>query len=72
MTAYSKLILANGYVFSTLISTGMFIAKISKGRTIREFINGTMTAPIAFSFIWFSIFGGMLMVHQLLSDLPPF
>jgi len=36
---------------------GMFIAKISKGRTIRQFINGTMTAPMLYSFLWFSIFG---------------
>jgi len=36
---------------------GMFIAKISKGRTIRQFINGTMTAPIVYSFLWFCIFG---------------
>ena len=36
---------------------GMFIAKISKGRTIRQFINGTMTAPIIYTFLWFCIFG---------------
>ena len=36
---------------------GMFIAKISKGRTIREFIHGTMTAPILYGFFWFCIFG---------------
>merc|ERR1719204_684303 len=37
---------------------GMFIAKISRGRTIREFINGAMTAPITYSFLWLTIFGG--------------
>ncbi|XP_063675063.1 uncharacterized transporter Mb0941-like [Bolinopsis microptera] len=37
---------------------GMFIAKISRGRTIREFINGTMTAPVMYSFLWLVIFGG--------------
>ena len=36
---------------------GMFIAKISKGRTIREFINCTLTAPIIYAFLWFCIFG---------------
>ena len=36
---------------------GMFIAKISRGRTIRQFINATLTAPVAFSILWFSIFG---------------
>ena len=37
---------------------GMFIAKISRGRTIKQFINGTMTAPIVYSFMWLTIFGG--------------
>ena len=37
---------------------GMFIAKISRGRTIREFINGTLTAPIFYTFLWLTIFGG--------------
>jgi len=37
---------------------GMFIAKISRGRTIRQFINATLTAPVAFSIFWFSVFGG--------------
>ena len=37
---------------------GMFIAKISKGRTIREFINYTLTLPILYTFLWFAVFGG--------------
>lgn len=37
---------------------GMFIAKISRGRTIRQFINATLTAPVAFSILWFCVFGG--------------
>lgn len=37
---------------------GMFIAKISRGRTIRQFINGTLTAPMVYTFIWLTIFGG--------------
>ena len=37
---------------------GMFIAKISKGRTIRQFINGTLTIPIIYTFLWFSLMGG--------------
>ena len=36
----------------------MFIAKISNGRTVREFIQFTMTMPILYSFLWMSIFGG--------------
>jgi len=37
---------------------GMFIAKISRGRTIRQFVNGTLTAPMIYSFLWLTIFGG--------------
>lgn len=37
---------------------GMFIAKISRGRTIKQFINATLTAPIFYTFLWLSIFGG--------------
>lgn len=38
---------------------GTFIARISKGRTIREFIGGVIFAPAIVSIIWFSIFGTM-------------
>lgn len=37
---------------------GVFIARISKGRTIREFIWGVLLVPSIFGFIWFSVFGG--------------
>ncbi|MFA9464847.1 MAG: BCCT family transporter [Velocimicrobium sp.] len=37
---------------------GMFIARISKGRTVREFILGVMLFPSLFSFFWMSVFGG--------------
>lgn len=37
---------------------GVFIARISKGRTIREFVLGVLLVPAVFSFIWFSVFGG--------------
>jgi len=36
---------------------GIFIARISRGRTIREFILGVIVAPTVASLIWFSIFG---------------
>ncbi|WP_125720491.1 BCCT family transporter [Flavobacterium ustbae] len=36
---------------------GLFIAKISKGRTIREFIAAVLILPTAFNFIWMSVFG---------------
>jgi len=37
---------------------GVFIARISRGRTIREFCMGVILLPTAFSVLWFSIFGG--------------
>lgn len=38
---------------------GVFIARISKGRTIREFILGVVLVPAAASAIWFSVFGNL-------------
>lgn len=38
---------------------GMFIAKISRGRTIKNFITYTLTIPILYSFLWMSVFGGI-------------
>jgi len=37
---------------------GMFIARVSRGRTIRQFILGTLLAPVGASMVWFAIFGG--------------
>ncbi|MBA2376471.1 MAG: BCCT family transporter [Rubrobacter sp.] len=37
---------------------GTFIARISKGRTIKEFVLGVIFAPTILSFVWFTIFGG--------------
>ena len=36
---------------------GAFIARISRGRTIREFVVGVLVGPSVFSMIWFSVFG---------------
>lgn len=38
---------------------GIFIARISRGRTIREFICGVILAPTFASICWFSVFGGV-------------
>ncbi|WP_230424052.1 BCCT family transporter [Streptomyces radicis] len=37
---------------------GMFIARISRGRTIRQFVGGVILVPSTVSLIWFAIFGG--------------
>ncbi|MCC5947829.1 MAG: BCCT family transporter [Nitriliruptoraceae bacterium] len=36
---------------------GIFVARISKGRTIREFVMGVLFAPSAFTLVWFAVFG---------------
>ncbi|WP_370614266.1 BCCT family transporter [Mumia sp. Pv 4-285] len=36
---------------------GMFIARISRGRTIRQFVTGVLLVPTLVSLVWFSIFG---------------
>ena len=43
---------------------GMFIARISKGRTVREFVLGVMLLPTLLSFIWMSVFGGAAIYLQ--------
>lgn len=37
---------------------GMFIARISRGRTIRQFVTGVLLVPSAVSLLWFAVFGG--------------
>ena len=44
---------------------GMFIARVSRGRTIREFILGTLLAPVGASIAWFCIFGGTA-IHDII------
>ncbi|KAB7619729.1 BCCT family transporter [Alkalilimnicola sp. S0819] len=46
-----------GWTIAWAPFVGMFIAKISRGRTIRQFVLGVMIAPTLFTFLWFSIFG---------------
>lgn len=36
---------------------GMFIARISRGRTIREFVGGVLLVPTLFTFLWMTVFG---------------
>jgi glycine betaine transporter len=49
---------------------GLFIARVSRGRTIREFILGTVLAPTLAAFIWFSVFGGTALHMEILQGLP--
>lgn len=56
-----------GWTIAWAPFVGLFIAKISRGRTIRQFVFGVMFVPTIFTFLWFSIFGdtalNMIMVE---------
>jgi choline/carnitine/betaine transport len=43
---------------------GMFIARISKGRTVREFLFGVILIPTLLSFVWMSVFGSTALYLQ--------
>lgn len=44
---------------------GMFIARISRGRTIRQFVTGVLVVPSLVSVVWFCVLGGAAMNLQL-------
>ncbi|WP_019673107.1 BCCT family transporter [Psychrobacter lutiphocae] len=44
---------------------GVFIARISRGRTIREFLLGVLFVPMAILFFWFTTFGGVAVDMEL-------
>ncbi|WP_051569421.1 glycine betaine uptake BCCT transporter [Alkaliphilus transvaalensis] len=48
---------------------GTFIARVSKGRTIKEFILGVLLVPSIFSFMWFSVFGGTALNFEIFQNL---
>ncbi|MCR3767035.1 BCCT family transporter, partial [Pseudomonas aeruginosa] len=51
---------------------GLFIARISRGRTIREFVCGVLFVPAGFTLLWMTIFGDTaihMILHQGLTDL---
>jgi glycine betaine transporter len=49
---------------------GLFIARVSRGRTIREFILGTVFAPTLAGFAWFAVFGGTALNLEIWQSLP--
>lgn len=54
-----------GWWISWAPFVGMFIARVSKGRTIREFVIGVVLVPTSLSFLWMSAFGGSALKTQL-------
>jgi choline/glycine/proline betaine transport protein len=49
---------------------GMFIARISRGRTIREFITGVLLVPALFTFLWMTVFGNTAIALDLSGAAP--
>ncbi len=49
---------------------GLFIARVSRGRTIREFVLGTVLAPTLAGFLWFSVFGGTALHFEIMRNIP--
>jgi len=47
---------------------GIFIARISKGRTIQEFILGVLLVPTLLTFLWLSVFGGSAIYQELIGN----
>ncbi|QAB17969.1 BCCT family transporter [Leucobacter muris] len=47
---------------------GIFIARISRGRTVREFIAGVLLAPTLVGVVWFSVMGGAGIYRQLFGE----
>lgn len=46
---------------------GMFIARVSRGRTVREFVLGMLLIPAGFTFLWMTVFGDTA-IHMVLKD----
>ena len=49
---------------------GMFIARISRGRTIREFVAGVLMVPVLFTFLWMTVFGNTAIALDLSGVAP--
>lgn len=47
-----------GWWISWAPFVGIFIARISKGRTVRQFVAGVLLVPTTVGFLWFSVLGG--------------
>lgn len=53
-----------GWWISWAPFVGTFIAKISRGRTVREFVVGVLGVPVALAFLWFAVLGGSAVEQQ--------
>jgi len=54
-----------GWWISWAPFVGVFIARISRGRTVREFVGGVLLVPTLVTFLWFSVLGGSALYREL-------
>jgi len=57
-----------GWWMSWAPFVGVFIARISKGRTVREFVAGVLLVPTIVTFLWFSVLGGSALYAEVFGD----
>ncbi|SFQ45615.1 choline/glycine/proline betaine transport protein [Amycolatopsis arida] len=54
-----------GWWISWAPFVGVFIARISRGRTVREFVAGVLIVPTVVTFLWFTVLGGSALFREL-------
>ena len=54
-----------GWWMSWAPFVGVFIARISRGRTVREFVTGVLLVPTLVTFLWFSVMGGSAIYREM-------
>ncbi|AYY14324.1 BCCT family transporter [Actinobacteria bacterium YIM 96077] len=57
-----------GWWMSWAPFVGIFIARISRGRTIREFVAGVLVVPTLVTFVWFTVLGGSSLYQHLFGE----
>ncbi|MCU1545654.1 MAG: choline transporter, partial [Homoserinimonas sp.] len=57
-----------GWWMSWAPFVGIFIARISRGRTVRQFVAGVLLVPTALTFLWFSVLGGTAIYREVAGE----
>jgi choline/glycine/proline betaine transport protein len=57
-----------GWWISWAPFVGVFIARVSRGRTVRQFVAGVLLVPTVLTFLWFSVLGGNALYRELVGE----
>ncbi|WP_062205794.1 BCCT family transporter [Demequina salsinemoris] len=57
-----------GWWISWAPFVGVFIARVSKGRTVREFVWGVLLVPTSLTFLWFAVLGGTAIYQEMYGE----